>query len=362
MSGPAIFLTHTPQELRLFYDGAALDHLRALGQVILNPREDHLSSPALLEAAGHCQIVISEWGTGADRGFFSQAGHLLAFVRCGVELRNVDIEAATAEGVLVVNTPGHYVTAVVELVLGFMICLARDVVNRSVRLRAGTRPEDRFGTELRGKILGLIGYGDVARGLARAAHHLGMRVLFADPYVPGGDGYATPVALDHLLSQADFVSLHAKWTAETQGMLGAEAFRKMKPTAFFINTARGALVDEAALLTALREGWIAGAALDVFGNEPGIVGNPLLALPNVIATPHIGGITPETVRAQVAHSVRIVQEILAGRIPASTVNARAIGRPRLRDWSRSWARRIPPGGPRRAVAFGRRAEGKEEGQ
>jgi len=148
-----------------------------------------------------------------------------------------------------------------------------------------------------------------------------MRVLFADPYVTSDDSFAARVDIAQLLTEADFVSLHAKWTQETEGMMGEEAFRKMKPTAFFINTARGALVDEKALFRVLQEGRIAGAALDVFGNEPEIVGNPLLTLPNVIVTPHIGGMTHETIKAQAARTVEITRELLAGKIPAGTVNA-----------------------------------------
>lgn len=329
MARPAIFLTHTAEELRLFYDQQAVEELRALGQVILNPRDHHLSSQELLQDARGCQIIISEWSTGADREFFAKANDLVAFIRSGVEIRNVDVEAASAAGVLVVNTPGLYVTPVVELVVAFMVCLARDVVNRCIMLRAGTHPPNRFGTELHGKTLGLIGYGDIARQLAQVAHHLGMRVLFADPYTTREDSYATRVDLDRLLAEADFVSLHAKWTSETEGMMGEEAFRKMKPTAFFINTARGALVNEQALFRALQEGRIGGAGLDVFGNEPYIVGNSLLTLPNVIATPHIGGITPETMKRQAVRTVEIVREILAGKIPAGTVNARDVLRPRI---------------------------------
>lgn len=329
MSRPTILLTHTPEDLRLFYDPEALERLRSLGRVVTNSADHHLSPRELLQAARGCHVIISEWGTGADGAVFAEAKDLVAFIRSGVEMRNVNIAAASAHGVLVVNTPGLYVTAVVELVLALMICLARDVVNRCILLRAGTRPANRFGTELCGKTVGLIGYGEIGRAVARATCHLGMRVLFTDPYVTSDDSYATGVALDRLLGEADFVSVHAKWTPETEDLIEEATFRKMKPTAFFINTARGALVDETALLRALRDGWIAGAALDVFGNEPEVVGNPLLDLPNVIATPHIGGITPETMKAQAARTVAIVQDILAGKVPEGAVNADEVPHPRL---------------------------------
>lgn len=326
---PRIFLTHTPDDLRRFYDGVALERLRALGEVRLHPTERHLTPPELLAAAGDAHFIISEWATGADAAFFREATALVAFIRCGVEIRNVDFPAAGAAGVLIVNTPGLYTTAVVELVLGLIICLARDVVNRCAALRRGQATADRFGSELRGKTLGLVGYGDIARALARAATHLGMRVVFADPYVEAGDAYGRAATFEELLGEADFVSLHAKWTPETEGLMGEAAFARMKPGAFFINTARGALVDEVALLAALQTGRLAGAALDVFGNEPEIVGNPLLAMPQVIATPHIGGITPETMRAQAARTVAIVEEILSGAIPRGSLNAMEVQRPRL---------------------------------
>lgn len=335
MAGPEIFLTHTAEDLRLIYDQQAVDELRTLGRVMLNVRDHHLSSRELLEDARGCRIIISEWSTVADGEFFAKASDLVAFIRSGVEIRNVDVDAASANGVLVVNTPGLYVSPVVELVVAFMVCLARDVINRCTMLRAQTSPPGRFGTELCGKTLGLIGYGDIARRLAQVAYHLEMRVLFADPYVTSEDSCAARVNLDRLLAEADFVSLHAKWTSETEGMMGEEAFRKMKPTAFFINTARGALVDEQALFRALQEGRIAGAALDVFGNEPQIVGNPLLSLSNVIATPHIGGMTPETMKAQAARTVAIVRELLAGKIPTGTVNARAVLMPRISRMERA---------------------------
>lgn len=329
MTTPTVVLTHTPEDLRLYYDPEAVQRLRSVCRVVTNSSDHHFSPRELLDAARGCHVIISEWATGADRTLFAEAKDLVAFIRSGVEIRNVDIAAASAHGVLVVNTPGLYVTAVVELVLAFMICLARDVVNRCSMLRAGTPPADRFGTELRGKTLGLIGYGEIARAVGRASSHLGMRVLYSDPYVTGDDSCATRVPVERLLAEADFVSVHAKWTLESEGMIGEAAFRTMKPTAFFINTARGALVDETALLHALQDRSIAGAAVDVFTNEVTIAGNPLLNFPNVIATPHIGGITPETMKAQAARTVTIVEELLTGKVPEGTVNAKEVAKPRL---------------------------------
>lgn len=329
MAGWTIFLTHTDEELGRYFDPGAAAALAAEGAVRRNPLGRRLTGAELAREAAGCRVIISEWETGADAPLFAALPDLLAFIRCGVEHRNVDVAAATAAGILVVNTPGLYVAPVVELTLAFMVCLARGIVDHAVALRAGQRRTDRFGTEIRGRTLGLVGFGAIGRAVAEAARALGMEVCATDPYAPATPG-VTRLPLGDLLARADFVSVHAAWTPETEGMLGETEFRQMKPSAYFINTARGALVDEVALARALREGWIAGAALDVFRNEPEIVGNPLLELPTVIATPHIGGLTPETMRAQAWRTVDIVRELRAGRIPESAVNRAAPARWRLR--------------------------------
>jgi D-3-phosphoglycerate dehydrogenase len=323
------FLTHTDEELRLYYDLDALGVLAAEGNVRCNALGRRFTPAELAREAAGCAVIISEWGTGADAALFAAVPELVGFVRCGVEHRNVDVAAATAAGVLVVHTPGRYVAPVVELTVAFMVCLARGLMDHAAALRTGHQRSSRFGTELRGKTLGIVGFGDIGRALAGVVAALGMDVCFTDPYVEAAFGAATRLALPELLARADFVSVHAKWTPETEGMFGEPEFRGMKRTAYFINTARGALVDEVALARALREGLIAGAALDVFRNEPEIVGNPLLALHNVIATPHIGGITPETMRAQAWRTVEIVRDLRAGRIPADSVNGAEPARWRL---------------------------------
>jgi D-3-phosphoglycerate dehydrogenase len=322
------FLTHTDEELRLYYDLDALGALPGEGTVRRNALGRRLTPAELAREAAGCAVIISEWETGADATLFAALPELVAFVRCGVEHRNVDVAAATAAGVLVVTTPGRYVAPVVELTVAFMVCLARGLVDHAAALRAGQRRPSRFGTELRGKTLGIVGFGHIGRALAGVATALGMEVCFADPYVSAAPG-VTRLSLPELLGRSDFVSVHAKWTPETEGMFGEAEFRRMRRTGYFINTARGALVDETALVRALREGWIAGAALDVFQNEPEIVGNPLLALPTVIATPHIGGITPETMRAQAWRTVEIVRELRAGQIPPGSVNGAEPARWRL---------------------------------
>jgi D-3-phosphoglycerate dehydrogenase len=324
----SILLTHTEDDFRLNYESDALRALAEFGDVRQNPLGHHLTSAELLTHAAGCQVIITEGKATIDSAVSNNLPDLLAVIRVGVELRKIDVGAASAAGVLVLNTPGEYVAPVVELTLGFMVCLARDIVNRAHGLRQRQPVWSRMGSQLKGHVLGIVGFGDIGRELAQAARALGMRVWFADPYV-GPQEVAEKMELRELLAAADFVSVQAKWTPETEGMFDEAAFRLMKPTAYLVNTSRGALVNEPALERALREGWIAGAALDVFTNEPEILGNRLIDLPNVIATPHIGGFSPEVRWVQAWRTIDIVRDLKAGLIPAAAVNTTSIQRPRL---------------------------------
>lgn len=215
---------------------------------------------------------------------------------------HVDLPAAAQAGVAVVNTPGRNAVAVAELTLGLMVCLARRIPQAHALVRSGRwdSPLAGYGgwggVELAGRTAGLIGLGAVGRAVARRLAALDMRVLAYDPYV--ADAGALPVqlaGLDELLAAADFVSLHCALTAQTRGLLDAAGLGRMKPGAYLVNTARAALVDEEALLAALRQGRLAGAALDVFRVEPLPLNSPWLALDNVLLTPHIGGATLDVV-------------------------------------------------------------------
>lgn len=332
-----IFLTHTEDDFRLKYETDALRALSEFGDVRQNSLGHHLTAAELVAHAGGCQVIITEGKASINSSVLHNLTDLLAVIRVGVELRSIDVDAASDAGVLVINTPGEYVAPVVELILAFMVCLARDIVNRANGLRAGQPIGSRMGSQLGGHILGIVGFGDIGRELARVARALDMRVCFSDPYV-GPEAAAEKLDLPDLLATADFISIHAKWTPETEGMFDEAAFRRMKPTAYFINTSRGALVNEPALERALREDWIAGAALDVFGSEPEIIGNPLIGLPNVIATPHIGGFSPETRRREAWRTIDIVRDLKVGRIPTTAVNVANIQRLRLSS-------QVPPAKP-----------------
>lgn len=230
--------------------------------------------------------------------------------RAGVGVDNIDLEAARRMKITVVNAPRGSIVAVAEHALALMFAMARHLPAAAESMRRGEWAKKRFkGTQLAGKTLGVIGMGRIGSALAQRAGALGMRVLGSDPLLDpeqiAARG-AEPASFDELLAQADFLSLHVPLNETTRGLIGRRAFEHMKPGARMISTARGGVIDEGALLKALQSGHLAGAALDVFEQEPPI-DSPLLKHPNVIATPHIGG---QTVEAQEQIAIDIAEEVL----------------------------------------------------
>jgi D-3-phosphoglycerate dehydrogenase / 2-oxoglutarate reductase len=204
-----------------------------------------------------------------------------------------------------------------------MIDLARGVSRAVATYQAGCDPVIKMGRQLSGSTVGIIGYGSIGRNLAPIAAALGMTVLVADPFAKPDDPNIRHVAFETVLREADFVVCLAIANEQTENLFGLVQFKAMRPHAYFLNLSRGNLVDEAALETALTKGWIAGAALDV-GRAPDQMPQPSLAhLPNVIATPHIGGLTPQAISAQSLETVRQVGAIVAGDVPIGAVNAAA---------------------------------------
>ncbi len=273
-----------------------------------------LSASALSKRVIDYDAVITRSGTALSADFFAAAaGHLKVAARAGVGLENVDVQAATRAGVMVMNIPEANAVAAAEMALSLMLALSRNVSQSNAVLRAEKWERLPFmGIHLDGKTLGLVGLGRVGRLVAARAHAFGMRLVAFDPYVPDDVANELNVELveqlDDLLTQADFVSLHCQLTDETRGMIGAEQIARMKPGARLINSARGKLVDESALLAALTSGHLAGAGLDVYQTEPPTGESAaLIQLPNVVATPHLGASTYE---AQHDVSIRIVRQVL----------------------------------------------------
>ncbi len=251
---------------------------------------------------------------------------------CRGELDHVDLDSATEHGVLVVNAPGRNARAVAELTLGFILSLARRVPYlhdyvKSGRWQDPVEPYLSFqGSELEGSTLGLVGLGHAGRAVVRVARALGMEVLATDPYA-GALGQrldgALLTALDRLLERSQFLSLHAPRSEETVGLLGESQLGSMPTGAYLINTAFYEMVDEAALVKHLKSGHLAGAALDVHPAHPLPPTSPLLALDNVILTPHIGGATHQTVEHHSAMMVAAVRRYLAGQRPHNLANPQA---------------------------------------
>jgi D-3-phosphoglycerate dehydrogenase len=326
MKPTTVLLTHSPSALANYYGTRALAALEAVARVQRNASEEPWSIDALVAAAADCDIVVSDRRAEGSAELLARLPRLVAFCRCAVDIRNVDVDAASALGILVTRASAGFMNSVAEWVLGVMIDLSRHISAAVLQYRAGVQPSAQMGRELRGTTLGLVGYGQIGRELADVALALGMRVVVCDPYARVAHPALNQLPLPELLAAADHVVCLAVATAETENLMDAAAFAAMKPSAFFINASRGNLVDEAALLHALDAGTIAGCALDV-GRAPDQMPSPALARhPRVIATPHIGGLTPEAIEHQALETVRQVSDIVHGRVPQGAVNAAHAGR------------------------------------
>ena len=317
-----ILLSHAKPERDLYYGEEALARLRKLDEVRLNESGRPLAGTELAAAARGCRIMVGDSKATADRAFFAAVPDLAAYVHGHVDLSRIDVAAASANGILVTHASAGFGAAVAELVVALMIDLARGLTAFASRYRAGQELQPYVGRQLSGSTIGIIGYGHIGRRLAGIAAAIGMRVIVADPYqeVPAGRA-VEQVTLPALLAEADFVVPLAVATPETRNLINAEALARMKRTAFLVNVSRGDLVDETALEHALDQGIIAGAALDV-GMAPFQMPSPRLAArQDVIATPHVGGLTPESLNHQAFETVTQVAVILSGTIPPGAANA-----------------------------------------
>ena len=258
-----------------------------------------------------CDALLVRSAVKVNADVLAKAPKLRVIGRAGVGVDNVDLPAATAAGVLVMNTPGGNAVSVAEHTLGFMLSMARSIPDASASTKAGKWEKKKFmGNELRGKTLGVLGLGSIGREVVTRAKPFGMRVVAYDPFVNpqvAADMGVELGDLDSVYAQADYVTVHVALTKETEKMLNAAAFAKMKKGARIVNCARGELLDSAALVAAIQSGHIAGAALDVFEKEPPAADDPILGLPTVLATPHIGGSTEE---AQEIVGVRIAEQMV----------------------------------------------------
>ncbi|MGE0850160.1 MAG: NAD(P)-dependent oxidoreductase [Hyphomicrobiaceae bacterium] len=318
---PRILLTHTPEMRRNYYGERALAGLAALGEVVLHEGTAPLDTPALIAAAQGCRVIVVDRATPCGVGLFAALPDLVSVSRVAVDIRNVDVEAASTQGVLVTQASRSWVAAVSELAIGLMIDAARGISRANVAYKTGRAPDVGMGRQLAGATAGVIGYGPLGMRVAELALALGMRVLVNDPYVLVEHDRIEQVELDDLFRRADFVLPLAVAAVETENLVGAAQLGLMRRDAYLVNLSRGNLIDEGALTAALKEGRIAGAAMDV-GRAPDQMPSPQLAArTDVVATPHMGGLTIEAIEGQALETVAQVREILQGRVPKGAVNA-----------------------------------------
>lgn len=292
----------------------------AVGEVVYNLLGRPLSGSEVAELLRGCDGYIA--GLDAiDRRALAPADRLRVIARYGVGVDNVDLEAAREKRIVVTNTPGANAASVAELTVGLMLSLARTIPLAHESTRAGAWPRLE-GVSLEGKAVGLLGFGAIGRQVARRLHGFDCRILACDPLAGAAIAQEHGVSLctqDEVVAASDFLSLHLPLLPETRRLVSAAFLSRMKRGAFLVNTARGELVDEAALLAALTSGHLRGAALDTFAPEPPAGGNPLLSLPQVIATPHIGARTDSAINGMGWGALHDCLAVLRGEEPRHRV-------------------------------------------
>jgi (S)-sulfolactate dehydrogenase len=303
-----------------FMDAPAVASLRLRHDVVYDPtlvdRHD-----ALRAAVADADALVVRNRTRVDAALIAAAARLAVVGRLGVGLDNIDVAACGKRGIAVIPATGANALAVAEYVVGTAMMLLRGAHGATADVAAGRWPRERLseGREIRGKTLGLVGFGGIGRLTADLARALGMTLVAHDPAIDPNAGLwndfgTQPLALDELFAVADVVSLHVPLVDSTRNLVDARRLALMKPHAILINTARGGIVDEAALAAALRAGRLGGAALDVFAREPLAAGSPLADAPNVLLTPHVAGVTAESnARVSAMIAERVEQALQARR-------------------------------------------------
>jgi len=312
-----VFLTHNPEDRDAYY-GRALPRLEEIADVRLNPLDRDLTTAELIAAARECDVIVAHRSAHGPGEVFSQSPRLLAFLRCAVDISDIDVAAAGDAGVVVARADKSFVPSTAELALALMLDVARNVAESTVDYRTGRTPLQRSGHQLRGRIAGIVGFGSIGSYLAKLLESLGMDVLVSDPYLK--DTSVESIPLDRLLAESDFVVPLAPANAETENLIGAAELAAMKPGAFLVNVSRGELLDETAVAAALDSGHLGGLAMDVGRAADQRPSTELAARPGVVATPHLGGLTAESSDAQAIGSVEQVQAMLAGDMPPRSVN------------------------------------------
>ncbi|MEO0495173.1 MAG: NAD(P)-dependent oxidoreductase [Actinomycetota bacterium] len=314
-----VFVTHNPEDLGAYY-GRALSELRALDvDVVLNPTDHDLTTPELVAASAGCHVIVAHRATPGETELFERHDHLVAMLRTAVDISTIDVDAASAAGVLIGHADKSFVASTAEIALGLLLDVARNIAASTVDYRAGVEPPQRPGRQIRGMTAAILGYGAIGSYLADLLDAAGLDVIVHDPHVePPRD--IRPVGFDEALGTADVVFPLVASTPATAGMIDAAAIDAMRPGTILVNVSRGEIVDEAAVADALDRGHLRGFGCDV-GSAPDQRPDPTLAArPDVVATPHLGGLTPENADAQAHSSVEQIAAILAGELPPRLAN------------------------------------------
>ena len=278
--------------------------------------------------------LVVRSATKVTREMIEAAPKLRVIARAGTGVDNVDVPAATSRGIVVMNAPGANILSVAELAVGLILSMARNIPAADASMKTSKWEKSKFaGTEIRSKTLGLVGLGRIGQEVAARAHSFEMKVIAHDPFISAEMAATLSVelvTLDDLCARADYISLHVPSLPSTKHLFNAERFRKCKKGVRIVNTARGELIDEAALADAIESGQVAGAGLDVFDPERLPPDHPLLAEPGLIATPHVAFYSEESILELEVRAAENVAAILSGRRPGSVVNSEVLELPR---WS-----------------------------
>lgn len=320
MTRPRVLLLEAKDEERFDF----FRQLSKVAELSFDNKEGGYTEYDLVEIIGPYDAIMITSQHAITSRVIAAAPKLRIIVKRGAKPENVDYEAATKRGIIVSWTPGVNYVAVAEHAVMLMLCLAKKTIPQMERLRGGAWRESDAGLqELCGKTIGIVGLGGIGRVLCRMVGGFDVKLLAYDPYVSPAQAKevdAKLVGLEDLLKQSDYVTLHATLTEETRHLIGEKELSMMKKTAHLINTARGGLIDESALVKALKEGEIAGAGLDVFEPEPPEHENPLLHLPNVVVTPHMAGWSDEAVYREQEEAALEIKLVLKGESPRYPIN------------------------------------------
>lgn len=298
-----------------------IDILRLDHQVDIKTKQ---TEEQLMEIIADYDALVVRSETKVTKNILEKADKLKVIGRAGVGVDNIDVEAATQKGVVVLNAPEGNTIAATEHTMAMMLALARNIPQAYMSMKAGKWERSKFtGVELRGKTLGILGLGRIGRGVAKRAAAMEMKILGYDPYVTEEQARIAGIKkaqLAEIFAEADFITLHLPQTPDTKGMLNKTAFDKMKPGVRIVNCARGGVVNEADLADALNEGKIAGAAVDVFSKEPVLPENPLLGADRILFTPHLGASTEEAQIGVAVDVARGILQVLKGKTAQTAVN------------------------------------------